>query len=136
MRSRIWPSDGLTAARPLQPAQRRGTRALTKARNLDYHYGFVEFVSEHLADLSRGFGGDLRAMLILAVIGQVRIAAVTQQARGLPAREEESGITASRLADVIGIPRSMPIGPGNWPSVTRARSPNVTSRIWTREPSP
>ncbi len=112
-------------------------RALTKARNLDYHYGFVEFVSEHLADLSRGFGGDLRAMLILAVIGQVRIAAVTQQARGLPARDEESGITASRLADVTGIPCDpCPIWPGNWPSVSRARSRNVTSRIWTREPSP
>ena len=36
-------------------------------------YAYVHFLSEHIADCSREFGGDLQQMLILSVIGQVFI---------------------------------------------------------------
>ena len=72
-----------------------------------YQYAFVEFQVAHLTDISRAFDGDLQQALILAVIGQVRLRA-RKRADGagetLPPPEELS-ITASRLADVTGIPR-------------------------------
>ncbi len=36
----------------------------------EYQYCFVEFLTEHLADVSRAFDGDLQEMLVLAVIGR------------------------------------------------------------------
>jgi hypothetical protein len=72
-----------------------------------YQYAFVEFLTAHLTDIARAFDGDLQQALILAVIGQVRLRA-RKQADGagetLP-RPEDLAITASRLADVTGIPR-------------------------------
>jgi len=67
-------------------------------------YAFVQFLSEHIADCSRVFGGDLQQMLILSVIGQVFITNF-KQAGGPPSPEATTSISASRLADVCGIPR-------------------------------
>ncbi len=64
-------------------------------------YAFVELLSEHLADLSRSFGGDLQQVLLLATIGQVYLEHVRRQR----AVGELRGLSASRLADVSGIPR-------------------------------
>lgn len=75
------------------------------ARYREYQYRFVEFFTEHLSDVSRSFGGDLQAMLVLAVVGQVRIATLTQPVPDDPENEERGAISASRLADVTGIPR-------------------------------
>jgi predicted transcriptional regulator of viral defense system len=59
----------------------------------------VEFLTEHLADVSRAFGGDLQEMLVLAIIGQKQLrSAINQQGA-------ETAISASRIADVTGIPR-------------------------------
>jgi DNA-binding MarR family transcriptional regulator len=70
-----------------------------------YQYHVVEFLTEHLADLSREFGGDLQQMLVLAIIGQVHI---HRQLRldGRPSlHNADTSISASRIADVTGIPR-------------------------------
>jgi DNA-binding transcriptional ArsR family regulator len=72
-----------------------------------YQYAFVEFLVAHLTDIARAFDGDLQQPLILAVIGQVRLEArkrADDAGAPMPASEELS-ITASRLADVTGIPR-------------------------------
>ena len=72
-----------------------------------YQYAFVEFLVAHLTDIARAFDGDLQQPLILAVIGQVRLEArkrAYDAGAPMPSSEELS-ITASRLADVTGIPR-------------------------------
>jgi DNA-binding transcriptional ArsR family regulator len=72
-----------------------------------YQYAFVEFLVAHLTDIARAFDGDLQQPLILAVIGQVRLEArkrADDAGAPMPSSEELS-ITASRLADVTGIPR-------------------------------
>lgn len=61
-------------------------------------YSFVQFLTEHLADASRAFGGDLQEMLVLAVIGQTALQSVAQG-------RENAQISASSLSDVTGIPR-------------------------------
>lgn len=71
-----------------------------------YQYAFVEFVVDHLTDLARSFEGDLQKMLLLAVIGQRRLRAIREAGgdpRAVPA--ERMSVSASRLADVTGIPR-------------------------------
>ena len=74
-----------------------------------FQYRFVEFFVEHLTDISRTFRGDLQAMMVLALVGQVQIRAVRMaidhklDPRNLP--PERLSINASRIADVTGIPR-------------------------------
>lgn len=80
-------------------------RDVFEGRYREYQYRFVEFFTEHLSDVSRSFGGDLQAMLVLAMIGQVWIKALTDPATDRPENVERGAITASRLADVTGIPR-------------------------------
>lgn len=83
-------------------------RAQFEAHYPVYQYHMVEFITEHLADLSRIFDGDLQEMLVLAIIGQLalraRIAGLAEADQASPKRIE-TAITASRLADVTGIPR-------------------------------
>ena len=94
-------------------ASRREARAAAlseafRACYAEYQYRFVEFFTEHLADVSRAFGGDLQQALVLAVLGQVRLRAVREaMARGeaLAPPLPGDGTTASRIADVTGIPR-------------------------------
>lgn len=74
-----------------------------------YQYRVVEFVVEHLTDLSRVFQGDFQEMIVLAIVGQVQMRAMRVAAQcgedpwTLP--EERLSINASRLADVTAIPR-------------------------------
>lgn len=70
-----------------------------------YQYVFVEFIVEHLTDLSRAFGGDLQQMMLLALIGQRRLRALREPEVPTFASTDQMSITASRLADVTGIPR-------------------------------
>jgi DNA-binding MarR family transcriptional regulator len=74
-----------------------------------YQYHFVEFLTEHLSDVSREFGGDLQEMLVLAIIGQMHLRAVIDTQTGSVAsqqiRQNPPQITASRIADASGIPR-------------------------------
>jgi DNA-binding transcriptional ArsR family regulator len=92
---------------------RRTERAdeLCEAFHTNYltcQYRFVEFLVEHLADVSRAFSGDLQQAIVLAIVGQVRLRAVREAtARGEPLspRLQGDGTTASRIADVTSIPR-------------------------------
>ncbi len=69
-----------------------------------YQYRFVEFLTEHLSDASRTFRGDLQQMLVLAIIGQVFLNTyIHRQTNASPG--PQGTITASRIADVTGIPR-------------------------------
>lgn len=74
-----------------------------------FQYQWVEFFIEHLSDVSRAFRGDLQAMIVIALVGQVQIRAMQVAARaGLDPHSlppERLSITASRIADVTGIPR-------------------------------
>ncbi len=69
-----------------------------------FQYHFVEFIVSHLSDCSRAFGGDLQEMLVLGLIGQVLLATYN---KGTPLddQSEFGAISASRIADVLGIPR-------------------------------
>lgn len=74
-----------------------------------YQYRFVEFFVEHLADVSQTFRGDLQQVLVLAIIGQVRLRALSAATASGDDPERvphnKTSISASRLADVTGIPR-------------------------------
>jgi DNA-binding IclR family transcriptional regulator len=65
-------------------------------RFLQYH--FVQFITEHLSDVSRVFDGDLQEVLVLAIIGQVYMRADEQGRENAP-------IAATRIAEVTNIPR-------------------------------
>lgn len=79
------------------------TVATISANYREFQYRFVEFLTDHLSDCSRTFGGDLQQMLVLAIIGQVELHARTRPAQG--DGMAEASITASRISDVSGIPR-------------------------------
>lgn len=74
-----------------------------------YQYRFVEFFVEHLADVSKTFRGDLQQVMVLAIVGQVHLRALAAAAAAghdpsmIP--QKKLSISASRLADVTGIPR-------------------------------
>jgi hypothetical protein len=84
-------------------------RAALASNYSEYQYRFVEFFVEHLCDLSLAFRGDLQQMIVLAVVGQVRLYANNAaRAAGedvLSIDDSRLTITASRIADVTGIPR-------------------------------
>jgi DNA-binding IclR family transcriptional regulator len=65
-------------------------------RFLQYH--FVQFLAEHLSDVSRVFNGDLQEVLVLAIIGQVYMHA-DEHGR------ENASIAATRISEVTNIPR-------------------------------
>jgi DNA-binding MarR family transcriptional regulator len=68
-----------------------------------FQYYLVEFVTEHLIDLAQTFDGDLQQVLVLAVIGQTFLNGgdMAWSETGETAR----GISASRISDVIRVPR-------------------------------
>jgi DNA-binding MarR family transcriptional regulator len=74
----------------------------------NYHsvqYAFVQFFTEHIADIVVTFDNDLNEMLVLAVLGQRRLEVeVTRTA------EDHEGMaracmTASRISEVTNLPR-------------------------------
>lgn len=75
----------------------------------DFQYCFVDFFVDHLSDLGRVFRGDLQLMMVLAVVGQAKIKAVRAAVEAgigpAQAARAPSGISASRVADIIGVPR-------------------------------
>ncbi|MBN8535233.1 MAG: helix-turn-helix domain-containing protein [Rhizobiales bacterium] len=92
-----------------------------------YQYHFVEFLTQHLADCSQVFGGDLQELLVLAIVGQMHLNAHLEAEatsdgvkRGrIPAAQ----ITASRIADSCGIPRE----------TVRRKLLKLASRGWVRQ---
>lgn len=72
---------------------------------LPVQYAFVQFFSEHLVDCAKAVDHDLAAVLVLAVLGQRRLEA-RLQGHGIEGEDlPRSCISASRIADVTGIPR-------------------------------
>ncbi|NBB70638.1 MAG: helix-turn-helix domain-containing protein [Alphaproteobacteria bacterium] len=73
-----------------------------------FQYAFIEFLAEHLTDVSREFGGDLQPPMILAVLGQ-RILLWQAEADRAVAGEGtppwSPTMATARIADVTGIPR-------------------------------
>ena len=51
-----------------EPPKIEQIEAQFRAQYPTYQYYFVEFFTEHLADCSRVFGGDLQLMLVLAIV--------------------------------------------------------------------
>jgi predicted transcriptional regulator len=80
-----------------------------QADYLAYQYRFVEFFIDHMSDLSRAFRGDLQSVIVLALIGQKYLAAIRVAiVEGLDVQTlppERMSTSASRIADVTGIPR-------------------------------
>lgn len=78
-------------------------QARIEASYYPVQYAFVQFFTEHLAELNLAFDNDLTEMFVLAVIGQ----------RRLEAREKGFGeghaskisLTASRISDITHLPR-------------------------------
>ena len=65
---------------------------------------YVQFLTEHLADCARTFSSDLTKVLVLAVLGQRHTEAQTAAHRD-KAAGQPSAMSASRIADVTGLPR-------------------------------
>jgi hypothetical protein len=67
------------------------------------NWALSDFLAEHLADMSRVFGGDLQQALILAVLGRTHLVANING----PWRDIDGSptMTASQLAETTAIPR-------------------------------
>lgn len=76
---------------------------------ITYQYNVVNFLADHLADVSRAFEGDMQKAVMLAVIGQVHLnMMVSSASNGRNADDlppERKGITTNRLSDSTGISR-------------------------------
>ncbi len=87
-------------------------RDLFDKKYLVMQYHFVQFIAEHLADVSRVFEADLQSVLVLALVGQMEIEARIRSnfsGEGKMPPEALVGkpprINASSIAEVSGIPR-------------------------------
>lgn len=74
-----------------------------------FHYHFMEFLSQFLADGLRAFGGDLEELMVMAIVGQMHIRGsldASTRVDGKPTKTSARvSISASRISDVTGIPR-------------------------------
>lgn len=86
-----------------------GLAAAFEAQYFDYQYIFVEFLIGHMVDAARAFDGDYHELLVMAVLGQARLAALRAASEsGLPLSDIEASAestNASRIADITKIPR-------------------------------
>lgn len=99
--------EGPQGATSMEAAARsRRLQAVFRDRYRDYQYAYVQFLTEHLVDCSRHFGGDLQKLLVLAVVGQAALHWKRRAGTDHPAFEADAGaVSASRIADLTGIPR-------------------------------
>lgn len=76
---------------------------------LRYQYILIDFLAEHLADVSQSFDGDMQMVVLLSIIGQTHLgSAVVAAEAGRSLQDlpnERRGITTLRLSDASGIPR-------------------------------
>lgn len=74
-----------------------------------FQYCLVDFLADQLVETSRRFGGDMEAVVLLALLGQTHLnALLAAEAGGRTTSEippDRKGMTTSRLADASGIPR-------------------------------
>jgi DNA-binding MarR family transcriptional regulator len=73
------------------------------------YYRWVQLLTEHLADCSRVFDGDLQELLILSVVGQANFGEITRgggnSSIGRFDASRGQGASASGISAVTGIPR-------------------------------
>lgn len=101
---------------------RKQVLAAFSDRYVEVQYAFVQFLTEHLADCARTFGGDLELMLVLGVLGQAHLSAV--MARPADGQNEmDYGMSALRVADVTGLPRE----------TARRKLAKLAERGWIRQ---
>lgn len=82
-----------------------GVESAFLAAYLETQYHYVQFLTEHLADCAAEFGGDLEAVLLMAILGQRRLANAHEERPGDPIDPSRMGMSSLRIADVSGIPR-------------------------------
>jgi hypothetical protein len=85
-----------------------------------FQYAYVTFIADHLADVSRSFGGDLQPAVILAILGQRYLQARAAEAAG--ASPLSPAMAAARIADATAIPRE----------TVRRKLAVLQSRGWVR----
>jgi hypothetical protein len=85
-----------TSPRESDASAHPGELSRDEYRLVQYH--FVELFVGHLLDASKGFGGDLTELVVMATVGQAHI-------RGDELGREHGPINATRISDVTGIPR-------------------------------
>lgn len=100
-------TSGSSEERAIETKGRRVeiTEARLMAAYLETQYSYVQFLTEHLADCSATFNGDLAMVLILAVLGQQRINSVREPGSGQTPGLDRMAMSALRISDVAGIPR-------------------------------
>jgi hypothetical protein len=100
------PTTKRTASSPRRSSE---IESRLRERIVFVHYHFIEFLSQYLADGLRVFGGDLEELMIMAIVGQMhlraRLDALPEAGKGSPKSPITASISASRIADVTGIPR-------------------------------
>jgi hypothetical protein len=99
-------APGSTSHHPLSNVRRASEIKSSFFANypcVQYHY--VQFLTEHLVDCSKSFGGDFDQVIILAVLGQSHINAVVARAQRPKSNSPPIWINASRIADVTGLAR-------------------------------
>lgn len=79
--------------------------AAFRGRYRAVQYCFGQFITEHIADCARAFGGDLEQLLVLAVIGQAALESQLPEGKHDNRRPLPRSVNASRISDVCGIPR-------------------------------
>lgn len=84
------------------PSENHRFRTLVDAHYPAIQYHFVQMMTDHLADCSRAFKGDLQQLVILALIGQVHLEHYRKNNGDITVAR---GISTSRLADLTGISR-------------------------------
>jgi hypothetical protein len=90
----------------MPPNTRAATLVAAFGQNYrSYQYVFADFLVEHLTDLARHYGGDLQQVVVLAVIGQKWLHTLRKAEESAENSASATAITASRLADITGIPR-------------------------------
>ena len=94
------------------PVNSQVYRDLFRDKYLLSQYAFVQFLVEHLTDVSRVFEADLQSVLVLAIVGQMGLQTAIRL--GHPAdgstplnfgADPTLRINASSIAEISGIPR-------------------------------
>lgn len=93
------------AGLPPMSARERATFDRFVANYPTVQYAYIGFLSEHLADMSRAFRGDLQLPLVLAVLGQRRLQWFIEAEREGAEPGWSPAMTVMRIADVTGVPR-------------------------------
>lgn len=89
----------------------------------EVQHQFVQFLADHLVDCCRTFGGDMLELVVLAVLGQRHLQNSHQIDPNANAQTSAASITASRIAEVLGMSRE----------TVRRKLKLLAARGWVRQ---